>query len=225
MQLKKTLLAIAVCMSASWAADLLVQRAQMYGPNGSIDGKLVMLGDRMIFVDDTRPDMSFVIPRSDVRAARLDAGRLSIDVRSPYVSSFGPNQSTLILTMASPASAGTVVSWIGVPVTGSSGEASRMADSYPQTQVTDISFDVKNGDQRGKLILRPDMLMFESLTDARHSRRWSYAELRELKRDSNEIKIEPFHGDKYEFQFHNKAMLDTAYRALSDRIITARTHR
>src|SRR6266496_1211871 len=116
--LRKALALLAFSAVASLAADLMVQRAQMYGPSGPINGKLVMLGDRMIFVDDNRPDMSFVIQRSEVRTARLEGGRLSIDVQNPYVSSFGPNQSSLILSMPDPGSAGTVVSWMGVPVTG-----------------------------------------------------------------------------------------------------------
>jgi len=222
MNLKRTILALAFTFAVGWSADLTVQRAQMYGPNGPISGKLVMTGDRMIFVDDARPEMSFQIPRSDVRNARLEGGRLTIDLQNPYASSLGPNQSSLVLVMPDQNNAGTIVSWMGVPVTGFNGEASRVNTGVGTTEVTNVKFDVKNGDQRGQLIMAPDMLIFESLTDARHSRRWAYSTIRELTHNDHEIKIEPYHGDKYEFQFSSRSMLDTAYQLLSDRVVAAR---
>ena len=85
-----------------------------------------------------------------------------------------------------------------------------------------MTFDVKNGDQRGKLIVRDDAVSFESLSDATPSRRWAYSDIKELTKDSNEVKIEPYHGSKYEFQFVNPAMRDTVYNMLSDKIVAAR---
>ena len=112
--------------------------------------------------------------------------------------------------------ANNVINWAGGNV---SGEAARTGSPG------ELRFDVKNGDQRGQLILGPRDVRFESLTDADHSRTWAYSEIKELTRDDNELKIEPYHGDKYEFQFQNKATENTLYRELSDRIVSARTGR
>ena len=215
---------VALAAATVFAADLTVQNAQLYGPNGAVTGKIVMFNNRMAFIDDNQPDMSFVIPKSDIRSARWEGGRLTIDLSHPYSSGFGPNQSSVILTMPDTSSASSFVHWMGVPVTGFEGEADRTAVP-PTTRVTDVRFDVKNGDQRGKLIVGPDQLVFESLTDANHSRRWKYSDICEFKHNDHEIKVEPYHGDKYEFQFQNKAMLQTAYDMISNEIVDARLHR
>jgi len=176
----------------------------------------------MTFIDDSNPDLSFIIPRTDVRTARWENGRLSIVLAHPYVSSIGENRSDVVFVMPDTSSAGSVVTWIGVPVAGFTGEADRTTTSSTTLQITDVRFDVRNGDQRGKLMLMPDELVFESLTDAKHSRRWRYGDIRELNHNDHEVKIQPYHGDKYEFQFHNRAMLDTAYNLISDKVVAYR---
>jgi hypothetical protein len=222
--------ALAFCACTAFAAERVeVQRVDMYGPNGSVHGKVIMMDDRLVFTDSSDPNMSVSIPRSDIIRARMEGGRLTIEVTKPYSSPFAENQSTLVLLMPDEPSAGRVITWMGVPVAGYSGEAAR---STPQEvpratdrDVNEVSFDVKNGDQRGKLIFHRDSVAFESLSDARHSQRWAYSEIRELNRKGNEIKIEPYHGDKYEFQFRDPAMKDTVYNMLSDRIVAAREGR
>jgi hypothetical protein len=222
--------ALAFCACGAFAAERVeVQRVDMYGSNGAVHGKVIMMDDRLVFTDNRDPNMSVSIPRSDITRARMEGGRLTIDVTKPYSSPFAENQSTLVLLMPDEPSAGRVITWMGVPVAGYSGEAAR---STPQElpgstdrNVNEVAFDVKNGDQQGKLIFHHDDLSFESLTDAKHSRRWAFSEIRELNRKGNEIKIEPYHGDKYEFQFRDPAMRDTVYNMLSDRIVQAREGR
>ncbi len=227
MKLLRLLLPILFCISISQAADLVVKRAQLSSPSGVVSGKLVMLGDRMVFVDDNQPDMSFVIPRADVRRAHLEGGELTMDLVRPYTPIEGHQpQSTVVLLMPDQASAGNVVTWIGAPANGYRGEASRARAYANQPHQTETVFDVRNGDQRGKLILQHDQVRFESLTDAKHSRTWTYAEIRELRRehDGKEIDLEPYHGDTYEFQFENPARADAVYHAISDRLVQVRTH-
>jgi hypothetical protein len=204
---------------------LYVQRAKLWGPNGSADGKLVIRGDQMTFIDDNNPDASFIIPKTDVRRATWAGGRLTIGLARPYASSLGGNQSDLVLVMPDQTSAGGVINWIGVPVEGFAGEADRSAMPPNSLQVTDVRFDVKNGDQRGKLMLQGGELVFESLTDAKHSRHWKYSDIRSLEKDGDKLEVKPFHGDKYEFKFHNKAMLDTAYNLISDEVVVGRQGR
>lgn len=215
------LLTVSLC-----AADLIVQRATVWGPGGSAQGKLVIRGEQLTFVDDNNPDMSFIIPKRDVKSARWEGGKLSIALTSPYSSSVGENRSDLVFMMPDQNSAGSVISWIGVPVAGFTGESDRAATpGASNMQITDIRFDVRNGDQQGKLMFQDNELVFESLSDAKHSRHWKYSDIRELTHSDHEIKLQPYHGDKYEFQFKNRAMLDTAYNLISDRVVNARQGR
>lgn len=230
MSIRTAAAALAFCACAAWAAERVeVQRVDMYGPNGAVHGKVIVMDDRLVFTDNSDPNMSVSIPRRDITRARMEGGRLTIEVAPPYSSPFGENQSTLVLLMPDEPSAGRVISWMGVPVAGYSGEAARSTpQELPRStdrDVKEVSFDVRNGDQQGKLIFHRDSVAFESLTDAKHSQRWNYSDIRELNRKGNEIKIEPYHGDKYEFQFSDPAMRDTVYNMLSDRIVAARQGR
>jgi hypothetical protein len=106
------------------------------------------------------------------------------------------------------------------------GEASRVIES-PQAipPQAEVMFDVRYHDDRGKLIVNANGLSFEDISNADHSRSWSYAQVKELKRDNgNEIKIHPYSGDTYEFHVAGTFMNDTVYNMIADRIIASRGH-
>lgn len=107
-----------------------------------------------------------------------------------------------------------------IPVAGFSGGQSIQPPQF--TSGNSMIFDVRNGDQEGKLILKERELAFESLTDARHSRNWKYSDIRELSRRKKEFSVRPFRGDKYSFQFKNKQSRDHVYDLISQRILAAR---
>lgn len=86
----------------------------------------------------------------------------------------------------------------------------------------DMIFDVRNGDQQGKLILSDTELAFESLTDATHSRRWKYADIRELSRKKKDLRVRPFRGATYDFQFKKKQDRDKIYDLIAARIVAYR---
>jgi hypothetical protein len=96
-----------------------------------------------------------------------------------------------------------------------------------QTQTTtqagaDTIFDVRHKGDRGKLVVTSTGINFEDLEDADHSRSWTYAQIKELKRNGNEIKIEPHDGDAAEFRVEGQAMTDTLYQAIANRVAAAR---
>ena len=114
---------------------------------------------------------------------------------------------------------------LGVTLSMLAPAAAPPANHAPPAQpgsAADMVFDVRNGDQEGKLILKETELAFESLTDARHSRRWKYSEIRELSRRKKEFTVRPFKGDRYAFQFKDKKLRDRIYNLISERIVAAR---
>jgi hypothetical protein len=87
----------------------------------------------------------------------------------------------------------------------------------------EAAFDVRYHDDRGKLLVSSRGVSFEDVTDAKHSRTWTYAQIKELKRDGNEIKIDPHDGDSMEFKVDGgKGMSDEVYKVIADRIVAAR---
>ena len=88
---------------------------------------------------------------------------------------------------------------------------------------SNLAFDVRYHDDRGKLVVGDSGLRFEDISDAKHSRSWTYAQIKELKREGgNEIKIEPFSGDSIEFHLDGPAMSEAVYNTIADRIVAAR---
>jgi hypothetical protein len=84
-------------------------------------------------------------------------------------------------------------------------------------------FDVRNGDQEGKLMLKETELAFESLTDSRHSRNWAYSDIRELSRKGRkELRVRPNKGSRYDFQFKDRGMRDNLHKLIAERILAAR---
>ena len=93
-----------------------------------------------------------------------------------------------------------------------------MAQQAVEPQV----YDVRNGDQQGKLMIKEDGLAFESLSDARQSRNWKYTEIREVSKKRKELSVRPFKGSKYAFQFPNNGVRDRLYTMITDRVVAAR---
>jgi hypothetical protein len=88
----------------------------------------------------------------------------------------------------------------------------------------DVIFDARYHDDRGKIVLTTTGVNFEDLSNSKHSRSWSYTQIKELKRNGgNEIKIEPFSGDSYELHLEGPAMSDAVYKMIGDRIAASRS--
>ncbi len=218
--------ALAVLSTAGlWAADrVTAYRAELSGPSGDVPGTLVMVGDQMVFVDADRPDMSFSIPRSDVRSVTIrDNGTVVCETAAPYEGPFG-SASRVALRLTDPGYADRVVHWIGVPVSG----------AYPRTDTQDLGarqepgtaeFDVRRDDDPGRLVVTPAGLEFVDLKDRSHSRRWTYSELKGIERKNGDtIVVHPYSGDNVKFKT-TRMMDDAIYNAIADRIVAARRER
>ncbi|MBL8227678.1 MAG: hypothetical protein JNL98_04350 [Bryobacterales bacterium] len=102
--------------------------------------------------------------------------------------------------------------------------ASGRADAQTQPASIDSPavFDVRNGDQQGKLMFKETELAFESLTDARQSRNWKYAEIREVSKRKKNLRVRPFKGSTYDFQFKKSQERDKIYDMIASRVLAAR---
>jgi hypothetical protein len=99
------------------------------------------------------------------------------------------------------------------------------AIALPAQTANDSMFDVRNGDQKGKLMIRDGELQFESLTDAKQSRTWKYGEIRSFeKRWRSGFRVRPFKGSRYDFQFPDKQQRDKVYDLIAPKILSARTN-
>jgi hypothetical protein len=64
-------------------SDVQVQRVELTQPGGAIFGKLMTLGDQLVFVDDNQVNASFSIRRGDIRNMSTQGGVLTIELSQP----------------------------------------------------------------------------------------------------------------------------------------------
>src|SRR6266568_844825 len=123
---------ILICVSlfTAGAADrVIVHPAQLAGPYGSDTGKLVIVGNQMVFVDDVNPANSFVIPRTDIRGYNVSNGMVTFNMQQPYTLPMGSG-SALVLRFMEPNSPNEIATWVGVPPTPA-GSANRVIVGAP----------------------------------------------------------------------------------------------
>jgi len=178
---------------------LLVHRAQM----GADLGKVVLSGDQLLFVDDTAPERSFAIARADVRSLYMTNNLLSLQLQ------------TGSLQLTDPASAPVVTSWSGLPL--------NTADRMITPGLGVIEFNIRHDDDTGRLLVGDRGLTFEALSNANKSRGWSYAEVKEFKRDGDrQLRIKTYGGEEFKFRLTDQEMSNDVYNMIADRIVSAR---
>ena len=212
-----------------------VTRAELAVPFGSINGKLVTVGDQLVFVDDERPEASFSVNRADVDTARTENGQLAIQLRRP-ARIRGAEQSRLVIRVNEADAAG-ISRWAGAA--GTSGAAlaasdNRLPVTTPGTAAEsgtplfnlEARHNHRIGNCRGRLVLTANSLAFESLSEVNDSRQWSLRDIKELRRKGPyELVIEPFDGAMYRFELPGSGMDNDQYKTLADRVAAARATR
>jgi hypothetical protein len=218
--MKTSCLAVFALVAANlFAADqLTVHKVQLTGPSGSVNGKVVGVGDYLIFVDDDQPAKSFLIPRGEIREARNGNGTVVVQMARPVTDRFG-SRSNLEMRIVDPATGAVLSKMLGVPV-----ERGRTETVYS----LDVRHDHKgHGGCDGKLIADDTNLRFESVTEASHSRTWNYNALEKFdsERDHALLHVRPVSGEGYDFNVRNGATAGAMYKLVADKIIVARPNR
>ncbi len=101
-------------------------------------------------------------------------------------------------------------------------DASQSAGADRLADAPDAIYDVRYKGDRGKLVIGSKAISLENLSDAKESRSWTYAQIKELKRDGNELEIVPYTGDDEEFRVEGAGMTDVVYKSIGDRIAASR---
>lgn len=93
-----------------------IQKADLAIPFGTVSGKLVTAGDHLVFIDEEKPELSFVIAKSEVQNLMVQDRTIDIELHRPIQDRSG-ERSRLILRLAT----GDPVSlqrWFGPSVAG-----------------------------------------------------------------------------------------------------------
>lgn len=192
-------------------------------PFGTVPGKLLLLGNYLVFLDEQRPDASFVVAKNVIESLNAEGPAVTVQTTEAIRNRSGEVR-RLSFRAAPGADVAVISQWYGAGVT----PASLAAPASPPgvTDTYEARHDHRFGECRGRLIVGLDRLSFESVSSVSHSRRWEYSAIKETKLPNPyELEITPFTGDSYRLRFGGAGMDPASYRELVDRVTKARTNR
>lgn len=236
MKLTKLNFAIALVVVLAFCAGLLAQtpvavhRADLSIPFGTVSGKLVVVADQLVFVDNDRQEDSFAISRSEILELKTDNDVVMISTRRP-VRARGEEKSQFNFRMRE-GSSESLSLWAGMKsaptTTATSAATSESKDEQGERWVYNAKHPhrvalVPSGSCTGKLIITRDRVVYESLEDREHTRQWPLADIKNIKRKSPyQIEIEPFNRETYTLEIEGKGIDVSVHKQLMNWISIAR---
>jgi hypothetical protein len=206
---------LAAVLSLQAADQLTVHKIQLNTPAGAINGKVVGVGDHLVFIDDDQPQKSFLIQRGDIRTARSQDNSIIVEMARPVTDRFG-SRSNLEIRLIDPSTGAVLSKHLGVPV-----ERARTETTYS----LDVRHDHRGqGHCEGRLIADDTRIRFESVGQASHSRNWTYDQVERFLTERNNaiLRVDPVNGDTYDFNVVNGATAGAMHKLVSEKIIAAR---
>jgi hypothetical protein len=220
MKILEVVIAGLVATAAYAQTPVLTQKAELAVPFGVASGRLIEVGDFLVFLDDEKPDFSLAVSRSQLRSLIVSEQTLTVETVNPVRDRNGEHLK-FVFRIADPSGLASVGAWYKegpAPATAASTIASDFVVKTYQ-----VKHDHMIGSCNGRLIIEKNRVAFESINNINHSRQWSLRDIKELKRDNPYgIKIIPFSGDTYNLSIEGKGMDSETFRELVDRVTAAR---
>jgi len=218
-----------------------VRDARLSIPFGEVQGTVVRVGDYLVFIDEEQPNNSFAVSRSDVRNISAQDNHVTVDLNRVVRDRSG-ERTSFILQLTDPADALALSTWApmrnataGMTSSPTSGQTSgQTTGSGGQTAVgmegsngVIATYQVTHGHTfgscHGRLIVRQDIIAYESIDRNEDSRQWALRDVQELKLDNPyELDVKPFRGDEYSLTFDGKGMDTGIFRQLVERVTSSR---
>ena len=107
------LAAMAICV---WAEDRFEVKSVKYYTTSSaqpITGHITVADDKLIFIDDSNPEMTFTVVRTGVKTTRIDNGRVVFEMSEP-ITIRDTQLSNLVFLLPDTKTREEVVTWVKV---------------------------------------------------------------------------------------------------------------
>jgi hypothetical protein len=213
--------AVAICASALAQGELRVYSASLVAAE-TTEGRVAVLPDAFVFIDNDRPESSFFAMRSNIQSLSAEGETITIQLDREVRDRAG-STTRVILRLAAATDAADVQRWF------SSQTSSNQAGGGGGGGVLTFSAQRKKrlrGNTDGKLIVDDQRLIFESTDNASDSRRWDLKEIKELRhKNAYELEIRPFRGNKYVLMLSGTGMDNSQFREIVNRVTKSRTAR
>lgn len=209
-------------ITAQAQTSLKVVEAELSLDFDKAQGKLMMVGDKIIFVDDEKPEFSFAIDRDNIVGIDKDNSVLSIQTKNT-VNSRGDEKMRFVFRLKD-GSAEDFVSSANIKTVS--------ATRIPQTgSASTMVYEAEHGHRlygscKGRLIVGSDRISYESTDDRDHSRQWLFTDIKKLKRESPyKLSIKPLSGDGYTLEILGQGIDITDFKKIEDNLATAKANR
>ena len=198
-------------------APVLVREVDWETSYGIYSGRLVMVTDQMVFVEQGDPRESFAIARSEIRFYRTEGRRFIVETLRPLHTRIG-TQSIYQFTIRSE-TVEPLMLWAGARQPAAAALASTQ-----QAQWTYVARHKHGlGNCTGNLLLGGGRLTYEALDDREHTRQWLFKDIyRTRRRSPYRLEVETRSGEKYNFELQGKGMDIGVYRQLQNWLRLAR---
>ncbi len=213
-----------ILAAASSHAQSSVQQfqAELAAPFGSILGHLVLAGDQLLFLDDSQPDSSFYVARSNVKDIATEGDVVTLQLNNAVRDRSG-ERTRMSFRVTGERVGPSMAAWRNAQ--GPMGQNQPAAASGGDSQA--VSYQARHkkllGGSRGRLLVSNTGLAYESIDDANDSRRWDFSQIQQLKQKGPyELRIEPFNGDAYTLGLEGKGMDSSDFSQIVDRVTRAR---
>lgn len=223
------LAAALLCVSGAVMAQTSVEvkKAELSVPFGSVNGKVALVGEYLVFIDDEQTQSSFAIARGQIQNITSEGGLVRITTKQPFRDRSGErSQFSLRLIEGDLV---TLINWSQMaPGTNTAAAGTAAAGGSDTKQMSfPAQYTQRFGrSSRGRLILNDDIIAYESTDRLDTSRRWQYRDIKGIKlKNPYQIEIEPFIGGKYTLKMSGKGMDNSEFKTIVDRVTAARVAR
>lgn len=194
-------------------------------PFGTAAGKLILHDGYAVFLDDEKPESSFAVARADMSGFATEAGMLNALFKKNFRDRAGEkNRLSLRAVRAEDSEA--LQRWFSAPPANpvvANGAGAKEGETPIEFKLEVQQKRRFGKNQKGRLMLAGSQLIFESIDDPSSSRRWELKEIKSLEnKNPYELRVEPFTGDDYRFEFVGTPIEAAQYKSLVDKVTSAR---
>jgi len=199
-------------------------------PFGSVPGKVITVGDYLIFVDQEHPESSFALSRTEVRELTIDNRVAAIQTAKPIRDRSG-DRTQFNIRLEGDSEARALTNWFGTSGARRTEPEATTSDAASTVRKGDAIYEARHdhrlrGNCKGRLIVTDKGLSYESIDNLSDSRQWGYTDIKELTLSNPyEIRIVPFDGNDYKLNLQGTGMDTATFKNLVDRVTAARATR
>jgi len=193
-------------------------------PFSVVKGKVVRVGNTLVFVDDDL-GRSVTVDRSNIKRFSPQKDVSSIDLYRPVIYRERDRLHFEFRVVTPSANCEAIRQWLRNGTSTPGGGGRRTPPRKPQAPVTKypvVHIRDMARDFSGTLIVSEKTIEFECSQDSGRSRRWALKDVRKVEqRTPYLLMVFPCATDKYTFEFPAKGMDPTVFRPLRNRISQA----